>query len=73
VSTDSWHLCGSVVQIRASDFDKFDYIFAMDRSNLSDLERIQRQKPGSKAKLSLFGEYSGTNKAEVIEDPYYGG
>lgn len=45
----------------------------MDRSNLEDLKRIQQRKPGSKAKLMLFGEYSGTGQAEVISDPYYGG
>ncbi|OAA56802.1 low molecular weight phosphotyrosine protein phosphatase [Cordyceps fumosorosea ARSEF 2679] len=56
-----------------SDFDKFDYIFAMDRSNLSDLERLQRGNPDAKARVVLFGEYSGTGKAEVVSDPYYGG
>jgi low molecular weight phosphotyrosine protein phosphatase len=56
-----------------SDFDKFDYIFAMDKSNLSDIERLQRVKVGSKAKVMLFGEYSGTQNKEVIHDPYYGG
>jgi low molecular weight phosphotyrosine protein phosphatase len=61
------------LQVDASDFDKFDYIFAMDRGNLEDLQRIQRRKPNGKAKLMLFGEYSGTGKAEVISDPYYGG
>lgn len=45
----------------------------MDRANLSDLQRFQQRKPGSKAKVMLFGEYSGTGKAEVINDPYYGG
>lgn len=59
--------------MNASDFDKFDYIFAMDRANLSDLQRIQQRKSNSKAKVMLFGEYSGTGKAEVISDPYYGG
>ncbi|KXX77816.1 Low molecular weight phosphotyrosine protein phosphatase [Madurella mycetomatis] len=60
-------------KVNVSDFDKFDYIFAMDKSNLDDLKRIQQRKPGSKAKVMLFGEYSGTGKAEVISDPYYGG
>jgi low molecular weight phosphotyrosine protein phosphatase len=60
-------------KVRESDFDRFDYIFAMDRSNLEDLKRIQQRKPGCKAKLMLFGEYSGTGRAEVISDPYYGG
>ncbi|KAK3296713.1 protein-tyrosine phosphatase [Chaetomium fimeti] len=60
-------------KVNASDFDNFDYIFAMDRGNLEDLQRIQRRKPDSKAKLMLFGEYSGTGKTEIISDPYYGG
>lgn len=60
-------------KVNASDFDKFDYIFAMDRANLSDLQRIQQRKSNNKAKVMLFGEYSGTGKAEVISDPYYGG
>ncbi len=45
----------------------------MDKSNLSDVERLQSRKPGSKAKVMLFGEYSGTGKAEIVSDPYYGG
>ncbi|ORY69105.1 low molecular weight phosphotyrosine protein phosphatase [Pseudomassariella vexata] len=59
-------------KVRQSDFDTFDYIFAMDRSNLSDLQRYN--KTNSKAKLMLFGEYSGIpGKKEVVQDPYYGG
>lgn len=45
----------------------------MDGSNLSDLQRELRRKPEGKAKVMLFGEYSGTGKAETITDPYYGG
>jgi low molecular weight phosphotyrosine protein phosphatase len=60
-------------QVNASDFDKFDYIFAMDRANLENLQHMQQRKSGSKAKVMLFGEYSGTGKTEVINDPYYGG
>jgi low molecular weight phosphotyrosine protein phosphatase len=47
----------------------------MDKSNLSDIQREQqRKKPGSKAKVMLFGEYSGTpGKVEIVNDPYYGG
>lgn len=57
-----------------ADFNKFDYIFAMDRSNLQDLERLQqRANSESKAKVMLFGEFSGTRRPEVVSDPYYGG
>jgi low molecular weight phosphotyrosine protein phosphatase len=54
-----------------TDFEDFDYIFAMDRSNLRDLKRLQERKAG-KAQVMLFGEHSG-GKVEVVEDPYYGG
>lgn len=59
-------------KVRHSDFDNFDYIFAMDRSNLSDLKR-SRKSDTAKAKVMLFGEYSGSGKSEVVQDPYYGG
>lgn len=60
-------------QLRASDFQEFDYIFAMDSSNLRDTKRKQQLKaPDGKAKVLLFGEYSG-GKVEEIEDPYYDG
>ncbi|KAK6084902.1 Low molecular weight phosphotyrosine protein phosphatase [Seiridium cupressi] len=59
-------------KVRASDFATFDYIFAMDRSNLSDLKRLKKPE-GAKAKVMLFGEYSDSGKAEVVQDPYYGG
>ncbi|OAA33561.1 low molecular weight phosphotyrosine protein phosphatase [Moelleriella libera RCEF 2490] len=58
---------------RTTDFETFDYIFAMDRSNLSDLQHLHKGNPDTKAKVMLFGEYSGTGKAEVVSDPYYGG
>lgn len=64
-------------KLRSSDFDNFDYIFAMDKSNLSDVLREQRRKPGgagsTRAKVMLFGEYSGTGQVEIVDDPYYGG
>lgn len=61
------------LQFHPSDFNKFDYIFAMDRSNLSDLHRLQKNNPDSKAKVMLFGEFSGTKRPEIVNDPYYGG
>ncbi|KAF4467952.1 LTP1- -tyrosine-phosphatase [Fusarium albosuccineum] len=68
--TDYDHLAR---RFHPSDFNKFDYIFAMDRSNLSDLHRLQKNNPDSKAKVMLFGEFSGTKRPETVSDPYYGG
>ncbi|ROV89651.1 hypothetical protein VSDG_08064 [Cytospora chrysosperma] len=59
-------------KVNIKDFDTFDYIFAMDRNNLSDLQRMHKNKPEARAKVMLFGEYSGEGKAEVVQDPWYG-
>ncbi|KAK9247730.1 phosphotyrosine protein phosphatase I superfamily [Lipomyces tetrasporus] len=59
-------------QVRLSDFEKFDYIFAMDRENLEDLKYMQPR--GSKAKIMLFGDYCEDPKLDrIVSDPYYGG
>ncbi|KAJ1985262.1 Low molecular weight phosphotyrosine protein phosphatase [Dimargaris verticillata] len=57
-------------QVCKADFDKFDYILCMDRSNLSDLLQLQPKK--SKAIVKMFGEYDDQGE-RVIADPYYGG
>ena len=53
-----------------SDFENFDYIFAMDRSNLSDLHAMA-QSQEDRSKVSLILDRSGMQTKEV-PDPYYG-
>lgn len=64
-------------KVREDDFTDFDYVFAMDSWNLRDLQQLQtraeRKGQKTKAKVMLFGEFSGKKKAEEVEDPYYGG
>ncbi|KAF8244480.1 LMWPc-domain-containing protein [Wilcoxina mikolae CBS 423.85] len=57
-------------QISTSDFREFDYILAMDTSNLRNLKNIE-PKDG-KAKVLLFGHFDGKNRDEIVDDPYYG-
>jgi protein-tyrosine phosphatase len=53
------------------DFEGFDYVLAMDRSNYDDLLAICQ--PEHASKLRMFLEFSpGLGIAEV-PDPYYGG
>ena len=63
-------------QVHAGDFDTFDYIFAMDAYNLSDLQRLQRRIESkgkhTKAKVMMFGDFGGKRKGEEVTDPYYG-
>jgi len=58
-------------QVTAGDFDRHDYILAMDRGHLRILRGLQ--PAGSRAKLGLFLEASGRWKDEDVPDPYYGG
>ncbi|KAH0542318.1 hypothetical protein FGG08_003255 [Glutinoglossum americanum] len=68
-------------QIAANDFVDFDYILAMDNSNLRDLQRMQKRalernptlkQPERKlGQVRLFGEGRGGD--EQVGDPYYGG
>ena len=53
-------------KVRVRDFHEFDFILAMDASNLSDLKDIQ--PPNAKANLSLF-----LPDGSDVPDPYYGG
>ncbi|MDY6981868.1 MAG: low molecular weight protein-tyrosine-phosphatase [Pseudomonadota bacterium] len=57
-------------QVSQRDFEDFDYVFAMDRQNLSALRALAPQ--GTEHKVSLFLEHGGTGHDEV-PDPYYRG
>ena len=57
-------------RVSAKDFERFDYIIAMDEDNLY---RLRQEAPDEhKAELRLFLEFSAGAETEV-PDPYYGG
>jgi protein-tyrosine phosphatase len=56
-------------RVAPDDYAKFDLILAMDRANLSALERGRPRN--SRAQLRLFLEYAPQSGLE-IPDPYYG-
>lgn len=58
-------------QVTRNDFDEFDYILAMDETNLRLLERLC--PPPHAHKLKLFLEFSGDPALREVPDPYYGG
>ena len=58
-------------QVSGRDFLMFDYILAMDRDNLANLER--RCPPEHGHKLTLFLDYSSEYRGKEVPDPYYGG
>ncbi len=58
-------------QVSAADFDEFDYLLAMDNSNLRDLQRL---KPTHfTGHLGLFLEFGSDKSHREVPDPYYGG
>lgn len=60
---------GTARQVSAADFEQFDLILAMDRSNHETLLAMEGADPG---KVRLFRELAGEGKLDV-PDPYYGG
>jgi protein-tyrosine phosphatase len=68
-------LSGAARQIEPQDFERFDLILAMDRSNLRDLRAIAGSQQ-AREKLHLLREYdpASAGSAELdVPDPYYGG
>ena len=53
-------------QFTVNDFDAFDYIYVMDRSNLRDVLALARTEEDRKKVTLLLGH-------DEVEDPYYGG
>lgn len=58
-------------QVEANDLDEFDYILAMDKSNLENLLDLSTQ--GNRQKVSLFLDYAQHHAEDEVPDPYYGG
>jgi len=58
-------------QVSRDDFDRFDFILAMDDDNLANLERIR--PAGSRAEVALLMSYAPQAGAREVPDPYYGG
>jgi protein-tyrosine phosphatase len=52
------------------DFERFDYIIAMDEDNIAHLK--DESPPEHRSKVRLFLEFSSGREREV-PDPYYGG
>ena len=58
-------------QAIADDFDRFDFVLAMDSSNHDDLERLR--SPDQRGQLNRFLEFAGSTAPVDVPDPYYGG
>lgn len=54
------------------DFDNFDLILAMDKSNYSNIRQMARTQE-EKEKVHLILEFAENESLKEIPDPYYGG
>lgn len=59
-------------QITESDLDRFDYVIAMDRENLRNIERLA-DAIGAGAEIRLLREFDTEGEGDEVPDPYYGG
>lgn len=59
-------------QFSDRDFDRFDYILAMDSNNLADLDAMYAQHGGRGTPPTLFLDFSAAYQGDDVPDPYYG-
>ncbi len=57
-------------KVEANDFDRFDYVIAMDRSNYENLKVLAT--PNQQKKLHLLMNFTSTWDDAEVPDPYYG-
>jgi protein-tyrosine phosphatase len=66
-------LSGLARQFVAADFDDYDHVLAMDRSNRDELVRMARHAT-DRAKVALLRSFDpGAPPDAEVPDPYYGG
>jgi protein-tyrosine phosphatase len=65
-------ICGRARQISRGDFDRFDYVLAMDATNLAELLAMAPASRRDRVKLLRSFDASAAPNA-AVPDPYYGG
>ena len=65
-------LQGRARQVTQEDLVAFDYVLAMDRENLEELEYMARRGDAT-AEIRLLRAYDPHADREEVPDPYYGG
>jgi protein-tyrosine phosphatase len=64
---------GRARQFERADFERFDYVLAMDSSNFDDLAELARE-PELQKRLHLLRGFDPTSlPGASVPDPYYGG
>jgi protein-tyrosine phosphatase len=58
-------------QVEREDFERFEWILAMDRGNLRELRALR--SPSFRGQLGLFLDFAPHLGLQDVPDPYYGG
>ncbi len=58
-------------QFQSADFMNFDFILAMDDSNMQNIMRVDKPNQG-RAKLFMMRDFDPLDKGSDVPDPYYG-
>jgi protein-tyrosine phosphatase len=58
-------------RVEREDFERFDLVLAMDRTNYEHLARLARPSQGHRLRMML--DYSARFRGLEVPDPYYGG
>lgn len=67
---------GRARQFRRDDISRFDYVLAMDKSNLHNIHRLIGESKPENTVITLFLHYAnqvGITDIEEVPDPYYTG
>jgi len=65
-------LGGRARRIEPEDLTRFDWVVAMDRSNLDEIESL-RDAHGGDAEVALLRDFDEEGEGDEVPDPYYGG
>jgi protein-tyrosine phosphatase len=58
-------------QVERADFERFDYVLAMDKANLAIVQYLAPR--GCKKHISLFLDFTRHGSECEVPDPYFGG
>lgn len=64
-------LGGQARKLTEADLEEFDWVIAMDRENLGNVESL-RERAGGSARVHLLREFD-PEPGEEVPDPYFGG
>ncbi|MEM9856265.1 MAG: low molecular weight protein-tyrosine-phosphatase [Bacteroidota bacterium] len=66
------HLSHHARQLEERDLEEFDFILAMDRSNLSNIKKLSGFS-ANQEKVSLLRDFDPDEPGSDVPDPYFGG